>query len=476
MGKAKIKEYRADDDGFFGLTAPRAAGLVTLVGALLCMLGYSDDPNRFGYSYLFGFFVVASLVLGGIFYSIALHFTTGYWGITARRMAEVAGSGAIVLFALAIPLGVGVATDNFNMYDEWMNIHAHGHGHGGHDDHADEHEDHDDTHGEEDADEAEEHGSLNLFGPSTAHAQDPYRDPRQERDMNNLLPHTPQMEAAHHHVLEHKSGWLSPNVWYGRGFVYLLLWIFIGFFFLRNSLRQDRASEKEQIELARKMKKHSAWMAIVFGLSLTFAAFDWLMSLEPSWYSTIFGVQVFAGCAIGILSVMVIVGISLHQRGLVGQALNVEHIHDHGRLLFGFMCFWAYVSFSQWMLIYYAGIPEEAVWYHRRWGYGWKFFSLAVGFGHFVLPFYFLISRLQKRNFAIMKFGAIWLLTAHVMDVYWLVLPQAGAFNLGPSDVGGLLFCGGAFFTYFFMTLKKHPLVPMGDPRLHRTLAHHQIY
>lgn len=469
MAKAKIKEYRADDDGFFGITAPRAAGLLTLVGALLCILGYTQDANRFGYSYLFGFFVVTTLVLGGIFYSIALHFTTGYWGITARRMAEVAGSGAIVLAVLAIPLFGGVAADEFNMYDEWMNV-GH-HGHGGHDDdHGDAHE------GDDHGDHADEHGSLNLLGPSTAHAQDRAREVMQERDMNQLLPHTPQMEAAHHHVLEHKSGWLSNPYWGIRSGFYLLLWIFLGWFFFLNSLRQDKAKEDEQIELALKMKKHSAWMAIAFGLSLTFAAFDWVMSLEPSWYSTIFGVTVFAGCAVGILAVMLIVGISLHQRGLVGDAFNVEHIHDHGKLLFGFMCFWAYTCFSQWMLIYYAGIPEEAVWYHRRWGYGWKFFSLAVGFGHFVLPFYFLISRIQKRNFAIMKFGAIWLLTAHVMDVYWLVLPQAGRFGIGPADIGGLLFCGGAFFTYFFFTLKKHPLVPMGDPRLHRSLAHHQTH
>ena len=224
------------------------------------------------------------------------------------------------------------------------------------------------------------------------------------------------------------------------------------------------------------MKKWAPLSAIAFGLTLTFAAFDWMMSLEPTWYSTIFGVVIFAGSAVGILAFTVIIAISLIQRGVVGKAMNVEHVHDLGKLLFGFMCFWAYTSFSQWMLIWYAGIPEEATWFHKRWEGGWQFWSLMLMLGHFALPFYFLISRMVKRRLPLMMMGAIWLLIMHIADIYFYVMPQFGALTLRPVDFGALMFVGGIFFAYVFWQLGRLPLIPLGDPRLQRSLDHHQSH
>jgi hypothetical protein len=224
------------------------------------------------------------------------------------------------------------------------------------------------------------------------------------------------------------------------------------------------------------MKRWSPLAAIVFGLTLTFAAFDWMMALEPTWYSTIFGVVVFAGSAVGMLALTTIIAISLIHRGLVGKVMNVEHVHDLGKLLFGFMCFWAYTSFSQWMLIWYAGIPEEATWFHKRWEGGWQFWSLMLMLGHFALPFYFLISRMVKRRLPLMMIGAVWLLIMHVADVYWYVMPQFGALTLSPVDFGALFLVGGIFFAYVFWMLGRVPLVPVGDPRLQRSIQHHQSH
>ncbi|MEM6959891.1 MAG: quinol:cytochrome C oxidoreductase, partial [Myxococcota bacterium] len=150
--------------------------------------------------------------------------------------------------------------------------------------------------------------------------------------------------------------------------------------------------------------------------------------------------------------------------------------HDLGKLLFGFMCFWTYVSFSQWMLIWYAGIPEEATWFHKRWEGGWHVWSVALVLGHFVFPFFFLISRIVKRNFALMMFGAAWLIGMHVADIYWYVLPQAGELRFSIGDAGALLFTGGVFFAYVLHTLTRVPLIPIGDPRLGRCLNHHQSH
>ncbi len=440
---------------------------IAAIGGILSLLGFSSDADRFGYSYLFGFIVVTTFVLGGIFYSAATNFTAGHWGVTARRMAEVAGSAAPLIAILFIPLAAGVYTGTFSMYDEWLHLHD------GHGEHGESHEEHGDH-----AHEGEEHSALDLFNASTAHAQEfELERVRRYEPINGLHgERSAQEHAAHHHVLEHKSGWLAGSFWLVRGLIYLLIWIAIGIFYFRNSIAQDDADEKERFAITNKVKSLSAMCAVGFGLTLTFAAFDWIMAMEPSWYSTIFGVVVFAGSAVAILAIQTVVGIRLYQRGHVGEALNVEHFHDLGKLLFGFMCFWAYVSFSQWMLIWYAGIPEEAVWYHKRWGHGWKFWSLFVGFGHFVLPFYFLISRLVKRRLGMMAFGAAWLLIMHICDVYWLILPQAGEFAPNASDIGALLLCVGLFFTYFFWMLGRHPLIPVGDPRLARCIHHHQSY
>ena len=473
----KKPTYRIpESDGFWAKTSWQASAVLALVGLGLCVFGFTQNPERFGYAYLFGFFTVLTFAFGGLFYVLALHFTGGHWGLTARRLAEIIGLSVVPTAILAIPLFAGVATGTFDLYDEWMGSHHGGHGeeHGG--EHGEEHgDDHaEPAEGEGAHGEAEEHGSL--FAPSVARAQEfpPQVDPQPPIRSHEV--HTPQMEAAHHHIIEHKSGYLNQGRWFGFAALYFLIWIGLAVFYFRSSVKQDDAPKKERFELTNKMKKVSALGAIAFGLSLTFAAFDWLMALEGSWYSTIFGVVIFAGSAVAVLALIIVLGIGLHRKGHIGNALNVEHFHDLGKLMFGFMCFWAYVSFSQWMLIWYAGIPEEQTWYHKRWQDGWKAWALFMMIGHFGLPFYFLISRIVKRNLGMLRLGAIWLIFMHVCDIYVFVLPQYGGFGPSAIDFGALLFCGGVFFTFVFRMLMRVPLIPLGDPRLERALHHHQSH
>ena len=275
-------------------------------------------------------------------------------------------------------------------------------------------------------------------------------------------------------LIARKAAWLNVPFFVARSVVYLVAWIVVAWSLRRAAHAQDHALGDTAVRATRRLRRLSSIGLVVVALTLTFAAFDWLMSLEPTWYSTIYGVYLFAGTVISGFSFLIILTLGMKSRGLLGNAVNVEHFTDHGRLMFGFVCFWTYVSFSQWMLIWYAGIPEEAVWYHMRWMGGWKAVSILLPVAHFALPFLFLISRVTKRNAATLKFGAVWLVVMHIVDIYWFVMPNVDRTRLSPHwmDVAALFAVGGTYLAVVFFMLRRYPLIPIGDPRLHRSLSH----
>lgn len=447
-------DYRVGNDGFWA-RAWVVPLVLAVVGGLLAVL--TAGPGRLGYAYLFALFTVVTFMLGGIFLVLIEFLTAAHWGVSTRRIAEVIMSSAPVVFVIALPFIIGVATAKVPIYQEWQDVSAHGAEHGGHDEHDDA--------------EHDEHGLLEL-GAATAHAQTHGAEAHGE-DHGEEHAHTPQESALHHEIIAEKKGYLNTRGWTIRAVVYFLIWSVIALAYFIWSRRQDSDHDPKHTV---RMQKLAAPALILFAGALTFAAFDWLMSLEPSWFSTIFGVVIFAGSAVSIFALTLLIGMSLYKRGLVGETINPEHFHDHAKLLFGFICFWTYVSFSQWMLIWYAGIPEEATWFHKRWDHGWKFVSYLMIFGHFVAPFLLLISRVQKRNLRWLQAMCLWVLFMHAVDLYWFVLPQAGAFQIQPADIGALLFAGGIFFAYVFWQLGRVPLVPVGDPRLARSIHHHQTH
>ncbi|MGF1468585.1 MAG: hypothetical protein ACFCGT_20875 [Sandaracinaceae bacterium] len=289
--------------------------------------------------------------------------------------------------------------------------------------------------------------------------------------------HGPE-HAVHEEVIESKVAYLNPSFFYGRAIFYLGMWVLLSVAFFRWSTRQD---ETKDPNLTRRMETLAPFATIAFALTLTFAAFDWMMSLEPTWFSTIFGVQYFAVSAVSSLSTIILITLALRQSGVFGSAISVEHYHDLGKLLFGFLVFWGYVTFSQFMLIWYAGIPEEATYYHLRGSGAWQNVSTALVVAHFAIPFLLLISRGAKRRLEVLTFGAIWLLVMHVVEVYWLVLPYAEqssviatSLKLSPLDVAAFLTVGGPYLTVVFWLMGRFPLIPIGDPRLARAL-HHEV-
>ena len=272
-----------------------------------------------------------------------------------------------------------------------------------------------------------------------------------------------------------KTVFLDKKFFLIRAAIYLVVWCFLGWGFLKVSTRQDTTKDPNDTLVAQRYSPLATW---AFGLTLTFSMFDWVMGLDPAWFSTIFGVYIFSCSAVAALAVLTFVLLLLKDGPLKGM-VSVEHFHDMGKILFGFNGFWAYIGFSQYMLIWYAGLPEETTYYHTR-GLGsaegpWRIVSLVLIGAHFIIPFFMLISRHAKRNLEILKFGAAWLFVIHIIDIYWFVLPNYSK-ELVPHwlDITCLLGVGGSYLAVVFFMMGKHQLVPVGDPRLKRALAFEQ--
>ena len=236
------------------------------------------------------------------------------------------------------------------------------------------------------------------------------------------------INEAEYHIVHAKEPFLNPTFFWIRAGVYFAVWALLASFFVGNSRAQDSNGD---IHITERMQKWSGPALILFGLTTTFAAFDWIMSLSPAWFSTMFGVYFFCGCATAGFAGMILVTTRLKSMGVMKGLVSAEHFQDMGKLLFAFgMVFWAYIAFSQYMLIWYANIPEETGWFLGRQIGGWAPFSFALLFGHFVVPFVLMISKWPKRMPLVLAAGAVWMLCFHYVDLYWLVMPEI------PHDIG----------------------------------------
>ncbi len=280
---------------------------------------------------------------------------------------------------------------------------------------------------------------------------------------------------ARNHVLHGKEPFLNVKFFCLRIGIYFAIWIGTAVFFFAHSVRQDRSGDPR---ISLRMQRWAAPAMILFALSLTFAAFDILMSLDPLWFSTIFGVYYFAGSLVGFLAVLILFVLYLQRMGRLTSEITIEHRHDLGKLLFAFVVFWAYIAFSQYLLIWYANIPEETVWFLRRASPEaglWNWVSITLLAGHFVAPFLALISRVPKRHPLALALGAGWLLAMHWLDLFWLVGPRHGyAHGMEwPGLVDAALFVGmgGCVAAFCLSALRRCALVPEKDPRLSECLA-----
>ena len=275
--------------------------------------------------------------------------------------------------------------------------------------------------------------------------------------------------VAQDHILHGKAAYLNTPFFAIRLVVYFLVWVGLSWFFLSRSRRQDESGDPG---LTRSMEKLSAPGMILFALTVTLASFDLLMSLEPHWFSTIFGVYYFAGCVLGFLCFFVLFLYLVQRTGALTRLVTREHFHDLGKLVFAFVVFWAYIAFSQFMLIWYGNLPEETFWYLERQTGDWTAVSLVLLFGHFVVPFLFLMSKHPKRGKAALGIACVWLLVMHWLDMYWLVMPGAypGEFPFGLIEVAAFVGLGGLFVAAVLWRARGKNLVPVKDPRLEEAL------
>ncbi|MCB1173644.1 MAG: hypothetical protein KDK39_08770 [Leptospiraceae bacterium] len=275
-------------------------------------------------------------------------------------------------------------------------------------------------------------------------------------------------------LIAHKSAWLNVPFFIVRNIGIVLVWFLFGFYLWKKSVSQD---EDGAVSKSRSMANMSALFLVVFGLSYSAHAFDLGMSLEPHWFSTLFAVYVFSGMALTTFAAIILWVSYLKSLGYFGDSLNENHFHDYGKYLFGFTIFWAYMAISQYMLIWYAGIPEETGFFFVRTEGAWWYATIIMVALRFVLPFFLLLKREVKRNYRYMQFVAVLILIGQVVDMYVLAYPTLdhGHFiMLSWQEVGPLLFVAGAFIIITARALEKAPLVPLKDPRLEDCLHFHQ--
>ena len=283
-------------------------------------------------------------------------------------------------------------------------------------------------------------------------------------------------EWTHHDVVEAdpilsgKSAYLNIPFFLLRTALYFAVWNAIAYFLNRWSLEQDRSPDPR---IATRMQMLSGGGLVAYGLTITFASFDWVMSLDPHWFSTIYGVLFMGGQGLTALAFLVIALAWLSRREPLNTIVVPSHFHDLGNLMLAFVMLWAYFSFSQYLIIYSGNLPEEITWYTRRLFTGWRLIGVALVLFHFAVPFLILLSRAVKRNPQLLVKVAVGVIVVRLIDLFWLIAPELhrDGFVLSWLDVLLPLSLGCVWLGCFIWQLRGRPLLPLHDPQFHETLG-----
>ena len=416
------------------LALASVGGVASIAGALM----YTSGQRRLMLAYLIAFGFVLSLSIGSLFFVLIQHLTRSGWAVLIRRPAEVFAMNIATVALLALPIVWSVFSGPNSIYP-WANGHA-----------SQSHESH--------------IGQPLVSTRSTA-----------------TFPEEMYVHQSFDELTASKTNWLNPTFFVVRLSIYFGLWLTIAAFYFFGSRYQDFTGGAAQ---TRRMEWWSGPATFLFAISLTFAAFDLLMSLDPHWYSTIFGVYFFAGCAVGGFAVSLLSWLVLAQWKVAPLELSDEHFRDLGRLMFAFIFFWGYIAFSQYMLLWYANIPETTRWWVVRGasladGYrnSWGILLVVLLFGHFIIPFLGIMSRHVKGHRPSMIFWTIWMLAMHYLDLLWLVMPELGPrLVFGLPELGTLLLVASVYLLGASYLATRTPMIPVGDPRLSSSLSISEAY
>ena len=416
--------------------------LTAIVGVIVSaflFLSPGETANSFAFSYLFALEVFFTITAGATFWVLLHNASNSSWGVAIRRIPELMTQLFLPLGILALPLFMPFFPHKpawMGHIWEWVGIHA----------------------------QLTEHPPIGI---ST---------------LRDSLAATPDTT-----LLYQKFGYLNNGIHGIIPGMDIRMLIFFGALFaigrklLGYSLEQDRTGAVQPTFSARRF---SCGALPLFAVCSTFAAIDWVMSMNYLWFSTMFGVNIFAGSALASMAVIILIVGTLVKTGHFKHIVTEEHFHLMGKLMHAFIIFWAYIAFSQFFLIWYANIPEETQFYAIRNTNGWWYLSLGLVFLHFAVPFVFLLKRNAKRNLNAVMAVAAFVIGVHILELYWMIIPErARSLNYGASSgVGGafyrdLAFDGIALITFasiygFFLIrlLSKHSLYPCGDPRLEESV------
>ena len=281
--------------------------------------------------------------------------------------------------------------------------------------------------------------------------------------------------VAHDVLLQHKSGYLNVPFFLQRAAAYFAIWLIVMFFLNHWSRQQERvAGAPQERHVQRRLRLLSAPGLMLYVLTVTFAAVDWVMSLEPHWYSTLYGVVILVGQILAALALAIVLITQLAEVPPVSTVLTPQHLHDLGNLLLAFVMLWAYIGFSQFLIIWSGNLPEEVPWYIHRTQGGWEWLGRFVLLLHFGLPFVVLLSRTSKRRAQVLGRLAAGLLMMHLLELFWLVLPAFSPSSLVIHwlDVGLPIGMGGLWMAVFVWQLQRRALLPLHDPRLQEVIHH----
>ncbi len=278
-------------------------------------------------------------------------------------------------------------------------------------------------------------------------------------------------ELAHDVILQNKRMWLRTPWFVVRVFIYFFAWIAMSVLLNRLSAAQDRAGDDvaERASIRRRLQGISGPGLVIWALTVTFMAVDWVMSLDPHWASTIYGMLFMAGEGLSALALMIIVLLILKKYPPFSEILEPVHFHDLGKLLLAFVMLWAYFAYSQFLIIWAGNLPEEIPWYLGRTHGGYRAVAFVIILFHFALPFAMLLSRDLKRNARKLAMVASLLIVMRWLDLFWLIAPNplpGAEHGIGFSwmDIAAPLAIGGLWLATFFWQLEARPLLAVRDP------------
>ncbi len=391
-----------------GRTLMIRAAAVGAVGLLATAAGGALDTRRALYAYLAAFVYWAGIAGAAMVFLMANEAAGSKWYIVVRRLLESLPTAFTVLAVLFIPIAVGAG-----QIFPWVNPGAAGH---------------------------------------------PPIQPWAHGEGELAI-----------HLWEHRHPWMNLPFFLFRAVLYFGIWIGVATLMRRWSLAQDAGGG---VETKQKMRKLGAGGLPFVALAITFAAFDWQMSLSAFLFSTIFGVYWFAGSLVAAIAMLILAAAAASQVEPLKSAVNPNHVHSLGKYLFAFTAFWAYIAFSQYLLIWIANLPEEVPWYLVRTDSGWKGVGIFLALFQFVLPFLILMPRERKRTWKPLVIMSLWILAVHYVDIYWVVMPGLSPAGPRPSwmDLTAFLGVGGACVAWVVGRLRGHPILPASDPYLAESL------